>query len=208
MSKEEVFSRIEQIHPQLHGWSSLSKCKRMAELIYDNAIQQSLEIGIYGGKGLLSFAIAHEKVGGKTFGVDPWEYQDAIDEDNGQTNDQFWRELDYVRIMRDFFGAMFHYELAKNTFVLRCSSEDAKKMLSDKEFGFIHIDGNHSEKTSVEDVTFWAPTVIKGGFIVMDDTNWASTKKAQSLLVEKLGFKELDRIEEDGQEWAIYRKAK
>lgn len=204
--KEEVFSKIEQIHPQLHGWSSLKKCKIMAGLIYDNAIQQSLEIGIYGGRGLLSFACAHEKVGGKTFGVDPWEYAGAEDQDNGQDNDKFWRELDYVRIMRDFFGAMFHYDLAKNTFVLRCPSSDAKKMLADKEFGLIHIDGNHSEKTSVEDVNFWAPTVLTGGFIVMDDTNWASTKKAQSLLTKKHKFTEVDRITDNDQEWAIFQK--
>ena len=36
----------------------------------------------------------------------------------------------------------------------------------------LHIDGNHSEKTSFYDVTKWAPQVTSGGFIIFDDINW------------------------------------
>lgn len=66
--------------------------------------------------------------------------------------DEFGLDFDQVEILRGF-------------------SNDAKLLagLSARAFGLIYVDGDHSEAGALGDVHNFAPKVVPGGFIVMDD---------------------------------------
>jgi hypothetical protein len=63
----------------------------------------------------------------------------------------------------DQFGLRDQVILVKNT------SEDAAII---PKIDVLHIDGNHSKKTSLLDVTKWVPLMNSGGWIIFDDMTW------------------------------------
>ena len=67
---------------------------------------------------------------------------------------------------------------------MRRTSEQTYSYFADESIDFLHIDGNHSEESSVFDVTYWLPKVKKGGVICFDDAWWESTQKAIKLLLQ------------------------
>jgi hypothetical protein len=58
------------------------------------------------------------------------------------------------------------------------STSESAALIEDIEL--LHIDGNHSETTSLIDVTKWVPQVKKGGIIIFDDVNWVTTGPSPS----------------------------
>jgi predicted O-methyltransferase YrrM len=84
--------------------------------------------------------------------------------------------------------------------VLRQPSIQAQ--ISEK-IDMIHIDGNHSEMTSLEDVKRWVPQVKSGGVVVFDDVNLNTTNKAVEWLDKNcIRFQEF----EGDNIWAIWIK--
>ena len=72
-------------------------------------------------------------------------------------------------------------------------------MISD----ILHIDGNHSEATSLYDVKKWTPLVKPGGLIIFDDTTWGTTGRAVQWLDENCC--KLGEYHEDN-DWGIWIK--
>ena len=65
--------------------------------------------------------------------------------------------------------------------VIRKTSEEAMPING---IGMLHIDGNHSEESSLHDVKKWVPLVQSGGVIVFDDVTWGTTDAAVAWLDE------------------------
>jgi hypothetical protein len=82
--------------------------------------------------------------------------------------------------------AIWDQHLDSHVLVIRNSSEQVWRNLPTLKIDLLHIDGNHSEKASMRDVELWLPRVPSGGFVVFDDINWDTTKKAVQYLDKKL----------------------
>lgn len=206
---KEINTKLEEMIPHLQGWSSLDKCKHIASLIVENKVKNSFDLGVFGGRGLLTMGVTHKIIGGRAYGVDPYSFQNCIDPTNDEENNKYWEEIDFTHVHRSMFGAMFHWELSEHAYFYRLESSKAVKLFEDGFFGLIHIDGNHSEKDSCQDIELWAPKTSSKGIIVMDDSNWASTQLAQKNLVDKFKFNLVERKKvSEGQEYAVYKKGK
>ena len=189
MSEDILEAAISEYIPKMDGWSTPEKCYAMARLIKENSIQTSVELGIFGGRSLISMAFAHRHTGGATWGFDPWTASASLDGDNDPAN------------YESFVHHILIHNLLDHCHWGRYKSDLAVNIFDDSSIGLLHQDSNHSEKVSCDEVERWNKKIISGGYWVMDDTNWPTTRKAQGLLLEK-GYNEV----RDMEEWKVFQK--
>lgn len=178
-----TYAVIGEIIPTLQGWCTVEKASHLADLVVDRAADVCVEIGVFGGRSLLAMAVAQRELGhGTCWGVDPWSAVASLEGENSPENDEWWSRLDYEDVYRRFVEAVVHHDLLPVCNWLRTKSITASRLFDDRTVDVLHIDGNHSEFTSVADVVTWLPKMAPGGIVVMDDADWTTTAAAQRLL--------------------------
>ena len=75
------------------------------------------------------------------------------------------------------------------------------EFFADGSIGLLHVDGNHSAEVSMRYVGQWGPKVAPGGYLVMDDIDWASQAGTVALIEASY-----EPVRKEAS-WAIYRKA-
>ena len=196
MPKLNNIEEVKDVVKKMEGWMPEKKAEFLFNEISNNSIDVSVEIGVFGGRGSIAMAAAHSLVGGRHFGIDTWIKDTALEGENSADNDKWWASLDLEQIYRSALGTLFHYELSAHANLLRLDSTLASRLFEKESIGLLHIDGNHSELCSCRDKP--------EGIIVLDDTNWSTTEKAQRLLEEKCDFIQADTFGDN--QWTIYKK--
>lgn len=189
---------------QLHGWCPPEKADELRRLVREHRPALCVEIGVFGGKSLIPIAEAlRDNGGGTVYGIDPWTKDAALEGGaGGAEHAEWWSNMDLEAIYRDFTEAVVDRGLSEQVTTLRMTAQKAAHQFAASSIGLLHIDGNHSEATSVRDVRTWLPKVQPGGWVVMDDTGpaWPTTTKAVAILGA-----ECDLIRDWG-DWRVYRK--
>jgi hypothetical protein len=198
--------RISEIVPSMHGWMPVKKALQMADEIINNKVDLSVEIGVFGGRGSAACGLAHQEAGGIHYGLDTWEKSTALEGENDAVNNAWWSGVNLEEIYRTAHGSLFHYNLSFHARLLRLSSYQASRIFKPATIGLLHIDGNHSEQASCQDVDMWFPLVKPGGVIFFDDANWATTQRAQKMLDHACSRSELHS--EGDNQWRIFYKIK
>ncbi|HNA62471.1 MAG TPA: class I SAM-dependent methyltransferase [Rhabdochlamydiaceae bacterium] len=155
---------------ELDGWCSQEKAGVLIDLVLKVRPSVVVEVGVFGGKSLIPMAYAlkvNEK--GKIYGIDPWDTESSVEELINDENKHYWSIVDHDGILRKLLEKIDQFELSQQTVLIKATSEEAPLIPN---IDILHIDGNHSEKTSTFDVTKWVPSVRKGGFIIFDDIKW------------------------------------
>jgi len=173
--KKSVFDVMED----LEGWCSKEKASFLIDLILARQPKIIVEIGVFGGKSLVPMALSLKSLGkGVVYGVDPW----CADESAAGMDPEslkWWSELNHNYILDSLVQKINAYELNDHVSLLRVTSERCPEIPN---IDLLHIDGNHSERTSFIDVTKWVPLVKAGGYIIFDDVNWSTTAMATAWL--------------------------
>ena len=151
-----------------------------------------VELGVFAGRSLFSVALAQNFLNhGLSIGVEPWSPipcgEGLIEQDE---NRKWWGEkVDHAKIESECRVWVNLLGLDRRIRLFKGTASDATHLFSIAQLiigrspvDFLHIDGNHSELCSTEDVLNYLPFVRKGGIVVFDDVDWASTKKAQTEL--------------------------
>lgn len=175
--------------PSLEGWASVPKAHKIYDLIVERQLGLCVDLGVFGGRSLLPMALAVRENGfGHAFGIDPWDNKVAVDgvpPTPGNEHEKWWGSLNMEDIHQKARYALHQHKLGETwATLLRMRGETSAPWFRD--IGFLHIDGNHKESEAVRDVNLWCPLVRRGGIIMFDDCDWASTKAAQVEL-EKFG---------------------
>jgi len=193
--------------PHLEGWCSISKAKKIQELISEYKPDVAVEIGVFAGRSLfaMGFALKEANPDGVAYGIDPWTTECVLEGEMADVDREWWSKIDQEFFYNYTVDHLKQYELEKNTQILRGSSEDFVEQFKDIPIELLHIDGNHSELTSVRDVSMYAPLVKAGYPIIMDDINWPTTTKAQELL-GKMANLVYTFNNGNGEAWAVYLK--
>jgi hypothetical protein len=167
----ELSEKIARVcDPSRDGWTDVKQGLHMAEAIIELKPDVSVEIGVYAGKGLICMALAHKFIGrGRVYGIDPWDNLAAIDGMEGE-HAQFWSIVPLNDIYKKCLISVKRYDVQDQVVILREKSETA---FVPEGIGVLRIDGNHGPKSLV-DVQRFAPNVIVGGFLYMDDVNWTN----------------------------------
>ena len=200
VSRTEVEAIIERELPEMPGWCGVEKGKRMAELSYGASL--CVEIGVFGGRGLIamSLALADQRFGCAD-GIDPYEASASLEGTNAPENNAWWGSLNYEAIARVAQVKICALGLFPYARLIRLPSREVVSCYANESIDVLHLDANHSEETSCEDVGLWAPKIKPGGYWVFDDTDWSTTQKAQ-LDLEALGFKMLEKHPN----WKVYQR--
>jgi hypothetical protein len=195
-------ARIEASIVSLHGWTTVDKGLRLAELVVSAQAGLSVELGVFGGRGTISLAIGHEALGrGWVAAVDPWEKAASLEGVNAPENDAWWGAIDHEAIYQSCLRALADSRVEAFCRVLRERSEVAAGHFATGSISILHQDGNHSESVSAREVELWTPKLCAGGYWVADDTDWVTTARAQSLLLEKRFV-----LVEEHPNWKVFRK--
>ena len=210
-SMKEIYNRINQILPTMHGWCTTEKGRRLAEIILETCPKKVVELGVFGGKSLISLALGAKQVGATVDGIDPYTAAASLDHDPDPVNDAWWAKVDYELILRCAQQAIVDHGLAGTARVIRATSAAAASSYENGSIGVLHQDSNHSEKQSTKEVELWEPKISAAGVWIMDDIGWhrigASGEvihtmvRAQEMLAER-GFV----LAEPHEEWAVFRR--
>jgi len=172
---------------QLEGWCSREKGSLLMDLVLKVKPEVVVEIGVWGGKSLVPMAAALQgNRMGRIYGIDPWSNIASIEEVLHPDNKAFWGRVDHEAVMQRLVQKIKEFGLQDHITLIQKTSEDAPLIY---DIDILHIDGNHSEKTSYDDVRKWVPLVKSGGWIIFDDMSWYengvfTTAKAVSWLNE------------------------
>lgn len=190
-----LFNEIEgAINEIAHGWTSVPKAQTMASMILALRPEVSLEIGVYAGKGLVSMALAHKAIDhGVAIGVDPYQNNDSAQGQLNPDDHKFWSTVDHEAMMKLCTSTLTKYALEGHSRLVRMRSD---QFMPPDGIGLLRIDGNHGEE-AMKDTLKFAPHVIPGGFLVLDDLGWtggATNRAAEHL--RKDGWRELFQLDD------------
>lgn len=181
------FSEIERLIPLCTGWCTVERAQIMAAAVIAIRPKVSVEIGVWGGRGVTALGIAHKLVGGTVIGIDPWSREASIQGMSGD-NLKWWSEVDHDAIYTDCLKKIQEADLFGQITIIRQKSDD---VIPPKEVGVLVVDGNHSDQ-ALRDVDRYASNVIPGGFVFADDLQWEGGGVLKSVeRLKELGFRQL-----------------
>jgi predicted O-methyltransferase YrrM len=168
------------------GWCIDEKRNLIHNLIKTTHSKVCVEIGVYKGSSLFSFAEVLEKIEGKIIGIDPWSFEMSKNEipfwDKNQ-EEFFYNELlkgqeTFDSIYKNVCEIIENNDLSKTITIIREPSEDSFIHFEKESIDVLHIDGNHNEMNVSRDILLYLPLVKKGGYIIMDDSSWDSVRNS------------------------------
>lgn len=155
---------------QVHGWCSHTKASVLIDIITKTRPKKIVEIGVWAGKSLIPMAFTLKTLGnGKIYGIDPWKNEESVIGVQSEANLAYWEWVDHEAVMNGLKIKVQEFGLEDQIELIRSSSLEAPEI---GDIDLLHIDGNHSEITSILDVTKWVPLVKSGGWIIVDDISW------------------------------------
>lgn len=177
-----------------HGWTSVEKGQTMAAMVLALRPMTSLEIGVYAGKGLVSLGLAHKAINfGTAVGIDPYSTSESVRGQVKSEDKDFWATVDHESIFNTCKSHISRLGIESCTRIMRQTSD---QVTPPREIGILRIDGNHAE-TAFRDTMRFAPSVVLGGFVLLDDVGWSGghVSRAASWL-KQTGWRELYFLED------------
>lgn len=173
---------IDFILPNMEGWCSREKAVDLANTIWKSKPKTAVEIGVFAGRSLIAIALTLPE-GSTVIGIDPWTVDASIQGFDDENKD-WWAQVDHMKIYVECAMTLKLLGI-KNVRLFRLTAEQALAQghIPDV-IDFLHIDGNHSEESAAFDVRNYVPRVPAGKEIWLDDMDWLTTKKAQTIISE------------------------
>jgi len=104
-------------------------------------------------------------------------------------------------LFSDLRDIIYKNDLSETVTLLRNPSQDSFIDFALESIDILHIDGNHNEMNVSRDILLYLPLVKKGGFIIMDDSNWSGVRNA----ISKFILGNCDLVEDFGS-FCCYKK--
>lgn len=202
---EKLKAHISNILPTTQGWCTIEKAHKLIDIVEESNPILLVELGVFGGKSLLPMAMATKQKGnnGKVIGIDAWAVPASLEGTNDEANDKWWANINYDDMFNYTTTLMQTHGVSNIVELWRTRSVDCASRFLDESIDVLHQDSNHSEEVTTAEVELYWSKVKKGGVWIFDDTNWPTTKSAQTLLLSK-GYTEIKRFPGEGTEWTIY----
>ena len=182
---------------KLEGWCSIDKCEKLYNLIIKTRPSKLVEIGVFGGKSLIVQALGLKKNNhGIIHGIDSWNRKDCI---NGMTKEEdiiWWNNINYEKIYNGCIEAVSRHNVEDFVKIHKITSEQYSKVI-DFEIDILHIDGNHEELASCQDVNLYISKIKSGGYLWFDDAAWPQTQKAIDIIENHYKLELIDQASSD-----------
>jgi hypothetical protein len=180
-----------------------SLVKKAADEFPDTTLL-SVELGVFGGGGVLPIAAAHKDLKcGFAFGVDSWDNIAPLEGTNTKENSDWWATVDINSVYDSFRAACLSEYWVGYIFHLKGRTDEFVDSFRDGSITLLHQDSNHASEVIIKELELWSPKMKIGGYWVVDDTSWPSTQLGYSKLPD-FGFELVEQFDT----WAIYKKVK
>lgn len=171
-----------KIKTDFGGGSLLSKTFLMAYLVKNQKLKKFIEIGVYKGKSFFPTAYSIYKNKGKSYGIDPYSLEHAIENDVEpnlfKMINEFLEKTNFNKLYKSVKLITTNSFFSKSLKIIKQPSEDAFNYFKNKniEVDLVHIDGNHDTKFVEKDYSLYYKILKNGGFFVFDDIDWPSIR--------------------------------
>jgi cephalosporin hydroxylase len=184
---DDVKNKVCTVLPSIYGWCSQEKALNFIDLVIEVQPQVCVEIGVFGGSSLFPVACALKFLRkGIIYGIDPWDKGECIkyyDSKKDEANIQWWTSINLEAIYNAYMNMIKRFGLEKYCKTIRSTSEKAvSNIIAD--IDILHIDGNHSEASFLQDVMLYFPKVRSGGYIWLNDALWDEAQPAADFLLQ------------------------
>lgn len=172
---------------KIPGWCSPEKALLMMDIIKENKCRCCVEIGVFSGKSLFPIARALQYNGvGTVVAIDAWDPSEATKGFRpSDPNYVWWSQLDYKYFYNQTVACINNNRLERFCAIVKRPSHYAACLFATGTIDFIHMDGNHNEDYSFQDISEYFPKVKDGGYILLNDPNWYSMKRSLVFLLER-----------------------
>jgi hypothetical protein len=154
----------------MNGWSTLEKSSTLCALVLATRPKVVCEIGVYAGRSFLPMAMACKYLNhGHCIGIDSYD-PIASSENENEANALWWQKLNYPLILSEFHTHVATLGLGQFITLHQKRSNDVEPP---PEIDIFHCDGSHAEQ-AITDVKRFAPKVVLGGYVILDDLHWSS----------------------------------
>lgn len=167
----------------MNGWAPENKIRDMVKLVLDTKPSLCVELGLYAGRSFLPVAWAMKQNNkGRAIGLDPYTNKACTEGWPADQDHTGWDVNPLTPYYDELMRTAKHQGLLDWIEVIKERSMDAVGRFADAVIDILHVDANHSEMTSLRDVTDWLPKVKAGGYVWMDDLHMPTTAKAVAFL--------------------------
>jgi predicted O-methyltransferase YrrM len=191
---KQIVSEIESSLSPSVGWCSLEKATTLAAIIVALRPKIVVELGVWMGGSAIPMAISLHAVGaGQLLAVDAWSAEASISGQEAEAHLKWWGETVGESGHRRAFETFLRRLRNQNIPPARCAVRRQRTDEADvpSSIDLLHHDANHGPQ-AVNDIERWAPSVRVGGFLVLDDLDWAGGHVARARdRATELGFADL-----------------
>lgn len=185
---ELVLASIYRHVDSIPGMCDYDKMLALYAIAKETVCGDVVEIGTWWGRS--AYFLSQLAVGfnlGNLLCIDPWSDEGIISKDADELVSSTFDKYSANEAFQIFLMNLLPYSRG-NINYLRMPAAEALKLyrqtrsIHSPEFGetpycgniaILHIDGNHAYEAVFDDIRFWAPWVLAGGWIVMDDYTWS-----------------------------------
>jgi hypothetical protein len=189
------------------SWCSAEKAELLMDVVLVTRPKVCVEVGAFTGSSVLPVAAALKYVGqGQILAIDAWSNKEAIKHlDEEDPNRAWWAQVDMNAVYNTFQQTIKTWSLSSYCVSIRAPSNKAVKQMGD--IDFLHLDGDYSEKGSLEDTSLYLPKVKSGGYIVVSNYYLMVKNKQTKLASCNIFFDSCDFVGEvDNGNTILFRK--
>jgi len=160
------------------GFCWEEKALKLAEVVWTLHPKIAIEVGVYGGKSFIPIAAAMTYIDQnrnkhKSYGIDVWEAEEAS-KNYEAGHKEFWNNQNTLDLAYEHSKKCVEDLNSNCVELVKTTSKSFLTNFKDEEVDFLHIDGNHSEQESYDDIVTWWAKLSKGGVLALDDIGWVS----------------------------------
>lgn len=151
-----------------HSWCSEEKIQLLMELTLLTKPQVSVEVGVFTGSSLLPVAATLKYLGkGKVYAIDAWSTETVLKNmSKDDPNKDWWSKINMQSVFMQFHRMKTQWSLSSFCTSIRAPSDQAVSKIPDH-IDFLHLDGDYTERGSMNDVQLYLPKVKSGGYILI-----------------------------------------
>jgi len=172
---------------EFEGFCQKEKASLMIDLIVRIKPLKIVEVGVP-GKSLVAMACALKENGkGVIYGIDSLDSMNLGESKQG-VNRNLWNFFRSDTVLKGLQAKFTKFGLQNHIQLVQTTSENASPI---SEIDILHLNGNHTEQSSLSEVKKWVPFMKKNGVIIFNDVNRTTTKMATRYLDQHcIKFKE------------------
>ena len=189
------------------SWCSQEKIDLLMDVVLVTKPKVCVEIGAFSGSSVLPIGLALKFLGsGRIYAIDAWSNTEVIKYlAHDDPNTAWWYRVNMDEAYNTFQNRINKYRLNNICTVIRGSSVVAANQVD--QIDFLHLDGDFSEKGSLQDLDFYLPKVKEGGYILLSNVLMMIDGKQPKLKAFCSLFETCELIAEiDNSNTALFKK--